>query len=189
MRAAARVGQLDGKVAFITGAARGHGHSHTVGLAEEGADIIAIDLAGQIGTVCYLASGPEDLAETARRPRRSAAESKAGGSQANSHVIACQMSSWSYPAETGSVRQPKRWVVEQTNGILVLPRRLVRDYEHRPASSKSPVYWAMSDVITRRLTSPLPHLARRMTDHPQLKPLVHRIDTRERELADKAGQM
>jgi hypothetical protein len=42
-------------------------------------------------------------------------------------------------------------VVEQTYGILSLHRRLVRDYEHRPASSESRVYWAMTDVMTRRL--------------------------------------
>lgn len=43
------------------------------------------------------------------------------------------------PAGKGFVPQPKRWVVEQTYGILALHRRLVRDYEHRPASSESRV--------------------------------------------------
>ncbi|MEV1245466.1 IS5 family transposase [Nonomuraea sp. NPDC049750] len=57
------------------------------------------------------------------------------------------------PADQGFVPQPKRWVVEQTYGILDLHRRLVRDYEHDPASSESRVYWAMTDVMTRRLTS------------------------------------
>jgi transposase len=56
------------------------------------------------------------------------------------------------PADQGFVPQAKRWVVEQTYGILSRFRRLVRDYEHRPASSESRVYWAMSDVMTRRLT-------------------------------------
>ncbi|SDQ58301.1 Transposase [Thermostaphylospora chromogena] len=56
------------------------------------------------------------------------------------------------PAGKGFVPQPKRWVVEQTYGILALHRRLVRDYEHRPTSSESRVYWAMSDVMARRLT-------------------------------------
>ncbi|MFG2632003.1 hypothetical protein [Streptomyces sp. NPDC048473] len=56
------------------------------------------------------------------------------------------------PADTGFVPQAKWWVVEQTNGILMLYRRLVRDNEHRPASSVSRVYWAMSDVMARRLT-------------------------------------
>jgi len=37
-------------------------------------------------------------------------------------------------------------------GILMLHRRLVRDYEHRPASAESRVYWAISDVMARRLT-------------------------------------
>ncbi|MEV4179797.1 IS5 family transposase [Nonomuraea sp. NPDC049709] len=56
------------------------------------------------------------------------------------------------PAEAGFVPQPKRWVVEQTYGTMSLHRRLVRDYEHDPASSESRVYWAMTDVMTRRLT-------------------------------------
>ncbi|WTF99971.1 hypothetical protein OHA04_12565 [Streptomyces sp. NBC_01590] len=53
---------------------------------------------------------------------------------------------------TGFVPQAKRWIVEQTLGILMLFRRLVRDYEGRPASSESRVRWAMIDVIARRLT-------------------------------------
>jgi hypothetical protein len=56
------------------------------------------------------------------------------------------------PADKGFVPQPRRWVVEQTFGILSFHRRLVRDYEHRPASSASRVYWAMTDVMGRRLT-------------------------------------
>ncbi|MET8956263.1 IS5 family transposase [Streptomyces sp. NPDC004533] len=56
------------------------------------------------------------------------------------------------PKDVGFTPQPKRWVVEQTNGILMLHRRLVRDYEHRPASAESRVYWAISDVMARRLT-------------------------------------
>ncbi len=56
------------------------------------------------------------------------------------------------PQETGFVPQPKRGRVEQTYGILILHRRLVRDYEHRPSSSASRVYWAMTHVMTRRLT-------------------------------------
>jgi SDR family mycofactocin-dependent oxidoreductase len=60
------VGKLDGKVAFITGAARGQGRSHAIRLAQEGADIIAIDLAAQIDTVPYPMSTPEDLAQTAK---------------------------------------------------------------------------------------------------------------------------
>ncbi|MCX5098124.1 IS5 family transposase [Streptomyces sp. NBC_00053] len=56
------------------------------------------------------------------------------------------------PEERGFVPQPKQWRVEQTFGILILHRRLVRDYEHRPASSASRVYWAMTHVMARRLT-------------------------------------
>jgi transposase len=56
------------------------------------------------------------------------------------------------PADKGFVPQPRRWVVEQTSGILSFHRRLVRDYEHRLSSSASRVYWAMTDVMARRLT-------------------------------------
>ena len=59
-------GQLEGKVAFITGAARGQGRSHAIRLAEEGADIIAVDICAQIESVGYPMSTPEDLAETVR---------------------------------------------------------------------------------------------------------------------------
>jgi len=59
------VGRVEGKVAFITGAARGQGRSHAVRLAEEGADIIAVDLCGDLSTVNYPLSRPEDLEETA----------------------------------------------------------------------------------------------------------------------------
>src|ERR1700722_6799734 len=60
------MGRLDGQVAFITGAARGQGRSHAVGLAQEGADIIAVDLCRQVSTVKYELSTPEDLKETVR---------------------------------------------------------------------------------------------------------------------------
>jgi SDR family mycofactocin-dependent oxidoreductase len=59
-------GRLEGKVAFVTGAARGQGRSHAVRLAQEGADIIAIDICEQIESNPYPLATPEDLAETAR---------------------------------------------------------------------------------------------------------------------------
>src|SRR3984957_21266797 len=58
------MGKLDGKVAFITGAARGQGRSHAVRLAQEGADIIGVDICDQVSTVTYPMSTPADLAET-----------------------------------------------------------------------------------------------------------------------------
>jgi SDR family mycofactocin-dependent oxidoreductase len=61
------MGKLEGKVAFITGAARGQGRSHAIRLAQEGADIIAVDICQQIATVPYPMSTPADLAETAKQ--------------------------------------------------------------------------------------------------------------------------
>jgi (+)-trans-carveol dehydrogenase len=58
------VGRIEGKTAFITGAARGQGRSHAVRLAEEGADIIAVDLCAQIDSVPFPMARPEDLEET-----------------------------------------------------------------------------------------------------------------------------
>ncbi|WP_029433227.1 mycofactocin-coupled SDR family oxidoreductase [Blastococcus sp. URHD0036] len=60
-------GSLQGKVAFITGAARGQGRSHAVRLAREGADVIAVDICAQMGSVDYPMATEADLAETARQ--------------------------------------------------------------------------------------------------------------------------
>jgi SDR family mycofactocin-dependent oxidoreductase len=60
------MGRVDGKVAFITGAARGQGRSHAVALASEGADIIAVDLCQQIDWTSYRGSSSSDLEETVR---------------------------------------------------------------------------------------------------------------------------
>jgi SDR family mycofactocin-dependent oxidoreductase len=61
------MGRVEGKVAFITGAARGQGRSHAVRLAQEGADIIAVDVCKQVDTVPYPTATSEDLAETVRQ--------------------------------------------------------------------------------------------------------------------------
>ena len=58
-------GRLEGKVAFVTGAARGQGRSHAVRLAQEGADIIAVDICEQIESNPYPLATGADLAETA----------------------------------------------------------------------------------------------------------------------------
>ena len=60
-------GRVEGKVAFITGAARGQGRSHALTLAREGADIIAVDIAKQIDSVPYPMATPDDLAETVKQ--------------------------------------------------------------------------------------------------------------------------
>lgn len=60
------MGKLEGKVAFITGAARGQGRSHAIRLAEEGADIIAVDTAQQVATVPYDTATAADLEQTVK---------------------------------------------------------------------------------------------------------------------------
>jgi SDR family mycofactocin-dependent oxidoreductase len=60
------MGRLENKVALVTGAARGQGRSHAVRLAQEGAEIVALDICDQIDTVPYRLAQPNDLDETAR---------------------------------------------------------------------------------------------------------------------------
>ncbi|GLY20221.1 mycofactocin-coupled SDR family oxidoreductase [Kineosporia rhizophila] len=60
------MGRVAGKVAFITGAARGQGRSHAIKLAEEGADIIAVDIDTQVTSAPYPTATAEDLAETVK---------------------------------------------------------------------------------------------------------------------------
>src|SRR6476661_4267756 len=60
------MGRVQGKVAFITGAARGQGRSHAVRLAEEGADIIAVDICQDVPSIKYSMATPDDLKETVR---------------------------------------------------------------------------------------------------------------------------
>ncbi|HOZ59728.1 MAG TPA: SDR family mycofactocin-dependent oxidoreductase, partial [Nakamurella multipartita] len=59
-------GRVAGKVAFVTGAARGQGRSHALRLAEEGADIIAVDICDQIDTVPYGMATPAYLEQTVK---------------------------------------------------------------------------------------------------------------------------
>src|ERR1700743_3129438 len=65
-RGAKPVGNLDGKVAFITGAGRGQGRAHAVRLAADGADTIALDTCRNIAPTAYPNASPEDLDETAK---------------------------------------------------------------------------------------------------------------------------
>lgn len=61
------MGRFDGKVAFVTGAARGQGRSHAVALAREGADVIAVDACAPVGSAPYPMADPADLDDTVRQ--------------------------------------------------------------------------------------------------------------------------
>jgi (+)-trans-carveol dehydrogenase len=60
------MGRVEGKVAFITGAARGQGRAFAARLAEEGADVIGFDLCSTVETCNYEGASPDDMAETVR---------------------------------------------------------------------------------------------------------------------------
>ena len=93
--------QFEGKVAFITGAARGQGRSHAVRFAEEGADIIAFDLCDQIASVGYPMATPDDLDET---------------------VNVVEKTGRRIVAEQGDVRDLERLKVAVANGVAELGR-------------------------------------------------------------------
>ena len=78
-------GRVEGKVAFITGAARGQGRSHAVRLAEEGADIIAVDICEDVGSINdhYAGATEADLGETVK-----AVEAAGGNSSPKRRTIA-----------------------------------------------------------------------------------------------------
>jgi len=59
-------GRVAGRVALVTGAARGQGRNHAVRLAAEGADIVALDVCAPVADISYATAVPEDLATTAR---------------------------------------------------------------------------------------------------------------------------
>ncbi|WP_083198708.1 mycofactocin-coupled SDR family oxidoreductase [Mycobacterium malmoense] len=61
------MGRMDGKVILVTGAGRGMGRSHAVRLAEEGADLILVDICAPIDELSYPMSSPEDLATTVKQ--------------------------------------------------------------------------------------------------------------------------
>jgi SDR family mycofactocin-dependent oxidoreductase len=64
---AAVAGRVEGKVALVTGAARGQGRAHAVRLAAEGADVVVVDVCGQLPDVTYPSASEEDLDETVRQ--------------------------------------------------------------------------------------------------------------------------
>jgi NAD(P)-dependent dehydrogenase (short-subunit alcohol dehydrogenase family) len=68
-------GRVEGKVAFVTGAARGQGRAHALRLAAEGADVIAVDVCAPLPSVPYDSATPEDLQEPFAWSRRPAAAS------------------------------------------------------------------------------------------------------------------
>jgi len=59
--------RVAGKVALVTGAARGQGRADALRLAQEGADLIVVDVCAPLPSVAYDSATPEDLAETARQ--------------------------------------------------------------------------------------------------------------------------
>ena len=159
-------GRVEGKVAFITGAARGQGRAHAVRLAEEGADIIAVDICKQIDSVpdpAVDAGGPRrdrrsgqgprpphrtpprsTCATTTRsRPRSTPASSSSAGSTSSwpTPVSATAARRWTRPARpTGrhDRRQPRRRVEDRQSRCAAYPRRRPRRLDHPDQLGRRP---------------------------------------------------
>ncbi|MDY6997883.1 MAG: mycofactocin-coupled SDR family oxidoreductase [Actinomycetota bacterium] len=101
------MGELTGKVAFITGAARGQGRAHAVKLASEGADIIALDLCDQITSVPYPLATPEDLDATVKLVEETGAR-----------IVACQADVRDRDAVKAAVREGTEALGERLDIVI-----------------------------------------------------------------------
>ena len=109
-------GRLAGKVALVTGAARGQGRSHAVRFAAEGADIIALDLDTPVAGVDYVTATAEDLATTARLVE------EAGG-RVVTRIVDVRDSAGLAAAVTGGVKELGRLDIAVANaGVCSIQR-------------------------------------------------------------------
>ncbi len=115
------MGKLDGKVAFITGAARGQGRSHAVRFAEEGANIIGVDVSTQIDTVPYPTARPGDLEETVRQVEA------AGGRMLAAEVDVRDLAALTKAADDGAAEFGRIDIVIANAGISSMAPTLEMD--------------------------------------------------------------
>src|SRR5690606_36682365 len=144
-------GRLEGKVALITGTARGQGRSHALRLAREGADVIALDICRQIDTVAYPLATASDLAETVAGVEaldRRIVCAEGGRGQGRSHAlrlaaegvemialgICRQIDTVAYPLATASDLAESVAGVEALDSWLVGAQVDVRDAEATAAA-------------------------------------------------------
>lgn len=102
---------LEGKVAFITGAARGQGRSHAVRFAQEGADIIALDVCRQIASVTYPMATADDLEDAARLIERKAAASLSSKPMSATSTASSPPSNMASMSLAGSI---SRWPTQES---------------------------------------------------------------------------
>lgn len=115
------MGKLDGKVAFITGAARGQGRSHAVRFAEEGASVIGVDVSTQIETVPYPTAGPGDLEKTVELVEA------AGGRMLASEVDVRDLAGLTKAADDGAAEFGRIDIVIANAGISTMAPTLEMD--------------------------------------------------------------
>jgi hypothetical protein len=131
------MGVLDGQVVPVTGAARGQGRSHAVRFAEEDADVIAVDLCAQVGTVPYPLATPDDLAETVKLVE--ALDRRAAAFEADVRDAAALRAA----ADTGVGVVPEVFIellrspeIQLKVGILVLQLGQFPSQLHRPRAGR-----------------------------------------------------
>ena len=112
----ARTGRVAGKVALVTGAARGQGRSHAVRLAAEGADIVAVDVCAPVADISYATATPADLDETARLV-------EAAGGRVVTRIVDVRDSAGLAAAVTGGVEELGRLDIAVANaGVCSIQR-------------------------------------------------------------------
>ena len=115
------MGKLNDKVAFITGAARGQGRNHAVRFAEEGGNIIGVDVSTQIDTVPYPTAQPGDLEETVRQVEA------AGGRMLASEVDVRDLAALTKAADDGAAEFGRIDIVIANAGISSMAPTLEMD--------------------------------------------------------------
>lgn len=117
------MGSLTGKVALISGVARGQGRSHAIRMAEEGASVIGFDICRQLNSVDYAMSTPDDLAETVKLVEQ------AGGQMLALEADVRDRQAVAWVVEEGLAEFGKIDIVLANAGVMPITRPEQKDYQ------------------------------------------------------------
>ena len=133
------MGKLEGKVAFITGAARGQGRSHAVRLAEEGADIIAVDICAPIASMNYPNASLEDLEQTVKEVEATGRKIIATGATDATHIASCPAPLGKSIAGSPSSAIAPATAARSCASIATIRRSSISAVSMRARSSRTPI--------------------------------------------------
>jgi NAD(P)-dependent dehydrogenase (short-subunit alcohol dehydrogenase family) len=141
------MGRVDGKAAFITEVARGMGRSHASRLAQEGADVIAVDLCEPLDWAPSTMPAPEDLEDTARQIRALAWQIYACRADMRGHAALERAAGAGVKAvDRSSARLPEcphPTEIPQVRAAAALPTGFPHTKRHSPAQGGTPARVAL----------------------------------------------